>query len=197
MPPMPRPASLHTFASPWRDTPQRYGRVSRWLHWGMALLLAWQFAGMVAKVSLGRDAALASTLSAAHAHVGLLLLVLMVVRAVWGMLNMGQRPPHGEGFKGVAVWAGHISLYALMLVVPLLAALRMLGNDRPFSWWGVWVLNDGSGEKVQWMVAPANAAHGLLGWTLLALIAGHFVMVLVHHWVWKDDVPQRMIGPVK
>jgi cytochrome b561 len=46
------------------------------------------------------------------------------------------------------------------------------------------------------MTAPASAAHGLLGWVLLALIVGHIAMVLLHRWVWKDDVAQRMVGRV-
>lgn len=194
MSPVSASGSLHRFSNPWRDTPQRYGRISRWLHWGMALLFAWQFAGMIAKVTLGRDAALTGALSAAHSHVGLLLLVLIVLRGVWGLMQMGQRPRNGAGFWGVAAWLGHAGLYVLMLVVPALAALRMLGNNRPFSWFGVIPLNDGSGEKVEWMVAPASAAHGLLGWILLALIAGHVVMALIHRFVWKDEVMQRMLG---
>ena len=188
------PAVLHIPSNVWRDTPQRYGRISRWLHWGMALLLAWQFAGMLSKVTLGKDAPLTATLSAAHSHIGLLLLVLFVVRAVWGLLNSGRRPSNGSGALGMAAWLGHLGLYVLMLVVPFLALLRMLGNNRAFSWFGVIPLNDGTGDKVEWMVAPASAAHGLLGWLLWALIVGHVLMVLLHRGVWKDEVAQRMLG---
>lgn len=187
-------AGLHIPSNVWRDNPQRYGRISRILHWGMALLFAWQFAGMIAKVSLGKEAALTGILSSAHADVGLLLLVLFVVRAVWGLMNSGRRPSNGAGIWAVAAWLGHLGLYVLMLAVPLLATLRMLGNTRPFSWFGTIPLNDGSGEKIEWMVAPASAAHGLLGWVLLALIVGHVLMVLVHRCVLKDDVAQRMLG---
>lgn len=193
-PPPILPSVLHISSNVWRDTPQRYGRISRWLHWGMALLFAWQFAGMVAKVTLGKEAALTSILSAAHSHIGLLLLVLFMVRAVWGLLNSGRRPNNGTGTLAMAAWLGHLGLYVLMFAVPFLALLRMLGNNRAFSWFGVIPLNDGTGEKVEWMVAPASAAHGWLGWVLLALIAGHVLMVLLHRWVWKDEVVQRMLG---
>ena len=191
-----RPAMhpLPTAASVWRDTPQRFGLISRGLHWAMALLLVWQFAGMVAKVTLGKDAALTSVLAGAHAHVGLLLLVLAVLRCLWGWANKGRRPRHGAGVMGAAAGLGHLALYTLMLVVPFLAMLRMLGNNRPFNWFGVIPLNDGQGEKVEWMVAPASAVHGLLGWVLLVLIIGHMLMVLVHRYLWKDDVAQRMLG---
>lgn len=183
--------------NPWLDSPERFGRISRWLHWGMALLLTWQFAGMLAKVGLGREAALTALLSPAHAHVGLLLGGLVLLRGAWGLSQRGQRPTHGQGRLAQAAYIGHGLLYLLMLVVPSLAALRMLGNNRAFSWFGVWVLNDGSGERVPWMVAPAAALHGLLGWTLLALIAGHILMVSIHRWVWRDQVAQRMIGRVR
>lgn len=181
----------------WRDNPRRYGHVSRTLHWAMALLLGWQFAGMVAKVTLGREAALTGLLSGAHMHVGLLLLVLAVVRALWGLSQRPHRPPHTRGLWGVAAWLGHTALYLLMLAVPALAALRMWGNDRAFTWLGLLPLNDGTREKVDWMVAPANALHGVLGWVLLAAIAGHLLMVVVHHWVWKDDTAARMAGSVR
>jgi cytochrome b561 len=36
--------------------------------------------------------------------------------------------------------------------------------------------------------------HGLLAWVLLAAIAGHILMVLVHRFIWKDDTVGRMIG---
>lgn len=191
--------SMHPVAQPacqWRDTPQRYGRISRYLHWVMAVLLGWQFAGMVAKVTLGRESAVSQTLSGAHAHVGLLLLLLVAVRGGWALSQMARRPPQGAGPWGVAAWVGHGALYVLMVVVPLLAALRMLGNNRAFSWLGLIPLNDGTGEKIEWMVAPANAAHGWLGWLLLVLIVGHIAMVLVHRWVWKDGISQRMLGRV-
>lgn len=183
--------------NPWYDGPRRYGYVSRILHWGMAVLLLWQFAGMLAKVTLGRDAPLTGLLSGAHAHVGLLLLVLAVVRAVWALSQRTHRPGNASGFWGMAAWLGHTAMYLLMLIVPALAALRMLGNNRAFSWFGVIPLNDGTGDKVEWMVAPASAFHGLLGWVLGALIVGHVLMVLVHHFVWKDEVAARMLGRVR
>lgn len=186
-----------TSPSLWQDTHERFGRVSRYLHWLMAALFVWQFAGMIAKVTLGRDANLTQMIAGTHADIGVLLLILMIIRGAWGLTQIGQRPTHGEGFWGVAAWLGHAGLYVLMLVVPALATLRMLGNNRAFEWFGLIPLNDGQGDKVAWMMEPGNAAHGLLGWVLLAVIVGHVFMVLIHRFVWKDDVAQRMIGRVK
>lgn len=195
-----RPSSSLAHApspSVWRDSPARYGRITRMLHWAMAGLLLWQLGGMVAKVTLGRQAPLTAWLSSAHQDVGLLLLVLAVVRVLWALAQRVQRPAQARGLWGVAAHLGHAGLYALMLLVPALAALRMWGNDRAYAWFGLWTLNPGGGPKVEWMTAPASALHGLLGWTLGALIVGHVAMVLVHRWVWRDGVAARMLGPVQ
>lgn len=183
-------------ASPWRDTPARFGRLSRWLHWSMAALLGWQFAGMLSKVRLGKEHVLSQWLTPAHSHVGLLLLLLVVLRAAWGLANLGRRPGHA-GAMGLLVWAGHGVLYLLMIAVPLLATLRMLGNTRPFLWFGVIPLNDGQGVRVDWMVDLARQWHGTLGWVLLALIVGHVLMALLHRWLLADGVDRRMIGRVR
>ena len=192
---MSRPAPSASL-SPWRDDRRRFGRISRWLHWSMAALLGWQFAGMLAKVGLGKAHVLTQWLTPSHSHIGILLLVLVVVRAVWGLTQLGRRPAT-PGWAAWAAWGGHLVLYALMLLVPLLATLRMLGNTRPFAWFGLLPLNDGTGERIEALVAPGNAWHGTLGWVLLALIVGHILFALGHRFLLNDDVAQRMIGRVR
>ena len=177
---------------PWRDTPDRYGLVSRFLHWGMALLFAWQFAGMVVKVTVGRSP-LTAFLVGTHASVGALLFLLILLRGAWGLYNLRRRPPHEPGPLGLAARLGHLALYALMLAVPALALLRQYGSGRAFAPFGI-PLWPASGERIEALVAPANTAHGLLAWTLLALIGGHIAMVLLHRFLWRDGVLTRMAG---
>ncbi|MDQ8023280.1 MAG: cytochrome b [Moraxellaceae bacterium] len=182
-------------SSPWLDSPERYGRISRWLHWGMAFLLLWQFVGMGLRLALGKTP-LVSFFVGLHASVGLLLLILVLLRGAWGLSQRARRPPHDAGLLGKAAALGHGLLYLLMLVVPSLALVRLYGSGRPFAWFNTLPLFE-AGPKQEALMAPANAAHGLLAWTLLALIVGHVLMVLVHRWLWRDDVAQRMIGRVR
>ncbi|KAF1019289.1 MAG: Cytochrome b561 [Paracidovorax wautersii] len=178
----------------WRDTTGRFGRISRWLHWTMALLFLWQFTGMALKEMLGRTPVSAFFVGT-HRDVGVLLFTLLLVRAAWGLYNLGRRPPHQPGVIGALAVAGHLALYGLMFIVPSLALLRQYGSGRAFAPFGVPLM--GASEPVAWMVAPANAAHGLLAWLLLALIVGHVAMVLVHRFVWRDAVARRMVGRVR
>jgi len=180
-------------SSPWLDTPQRYGLVSRALHWGMAAVFAWQFTGMAVKILVGRHPVTAFMVGS-HASVGTLLMLLVLLRGAWGLANTRRRPRHAPGPLGRLATAGHLLLYAMMLVVPSLALLRAAGSGRGLAFFGIPVFPPFEGGPVGWMVAPANAAHGLLAWTLLALVAGHVLMVVVHRWLWRDDVLQRMAG---
>ncbi|MFH5925109.1 cytochrome b [Roseomonas xinghualingensis] len=175
----------------WRDTAQRYGAISRALHWSMAALFTWQFAGMGLKLALGRNA-LVSFMVGTHGPVGTLLMLLILLRGAWGLVNARQRPPHGAGLRGLAAWTGHLAIYALMFAVPALALLRQYGSGRPFAPWGIPLMP--GGERIPELMAPGNAAHGLLGWILLALIAGHVAMILVHRHLWRDNVLPRMLS---
>lgn len=177
----------------WRDTPSRYGVITRALHWSMALLFLWQFAMVFAVSAYGRDSFIGS-FGRWHGAVGTLLLLLVTLRAVWALLNRASRPPHQAGLIGRLALAGHFALYGLMAVVPALALLRMYGVGRPFAPFGV-PLFPGTGVRNETLMAPANALHSNLAWLLLALIAGHVIMALVHRLYWRDDVLQRMAGP--
>lgn len=181
--------------SVWRDSPARYGRISRWLHWGMALLFAWQFVGMGLRLALGRTP-LVSFFVGTHASVGLLLLVLVALRGAWALAHRAQRPPHDAGWLGRAAALGHAALYLLMVVVPVLALLRLYGSGRAFAWFNLLPVFPAQPKDAA-LMAPAELLHGPLAWTLLALVVGHVGMVLLHRWWWRDAVAQRMIGQVR
>ncbi|HWK42476.1 MAG TPA: cytochrome b [Croceibacterium sp.] len=174
------------------DSAQRYGLITRTLHWTMAALFAWQFTGMVLKYVLGRVPLMAFWVGT-HPSVGTLLFLLILIRVGWALGQKRQRPSYGEGIVGNLAKAGHLAMYVLMIVVPTLGLLRMLGDVRPVSLFGV-MLSPGGGAEVPWMTAPANLVHGILAWVLLALIVGHVAMVIVHRFVWRDDTLSRMIG---
>lgn len=176
----------------WTDTATRYGAISRLLHWAMALLFLWQFTGMLLKLVLGR-VPLMKFWVGTHASVGTLLLILLALRLIWALAQRGNRPPYGAGHLGRLAALGHGLLYLLMLVVPALALLRSFGSGRPVELFGL-LIRPATGERIEWMVAPASLLHGVLAWVLLALIAGHILMVVLHRVVWRDDVLPRMWG---
>lgn len=170
------------------DNAQRYGSISRLLHWAMAVgfgfmlftALAWTFA---------EDAPWTKSLMPHHKSVGFILMVLIVLRILWAAINHAKRPP-ADSF---AAKAGHLALYALMFFVPLTALIRQYGGGRgPLNVYGVEVMK-GVPEKVDWMVDVGSNFHSNLAWLLFVLVAGHVFMVIVHR-VRGNDVLPRMLG---
>ncbi len=176
--------------SPWRDHAGGYGRITRTLHWLMAALLAWQFTSVTLRV-LAEDTAIEGFFWSTHFSVGFLLLLLACLRGAWGLINLGRRPAKGAGLLGRFAGVGHLLLYTLMIVVPLLALGRSYGRGRGFSAFGVQIFSPG-GEPVPALVDAGSAFHGLLGWTLLVLIVGHIVMAFAHRPINGQPVLRRM-----
>ncbi len=174
----------------WSDTTERYGAISRFLHWTMALILVWQFITALAHLLPG-ETAVAEWLWGTHKTNGFMLMVLVVIRAVWALAQHVHRPPSTDRLARL----GHLLLYALMLLVPTLALLRQFGSGESFSPLGLPVISGFDGDEIVWLVAPANLFHSWLGWTMLALIVGQVGMVIAHRRsADKEDVLPRMAG---
>ncbi|MFB2593428.1 cytochrome b [Paracoccus sp. p4-l81] len=177
------------------DNPLRYGTITRLLHWGIGALILWQLLGMAIKLVAGRDAELTKLVAGNHSAMGFTIFILVLLRVLWAGVNAGRRPAHGTGLLALAARAGHGALYALMLAVPGIALLRAYGGERGMNVWGIELFAARpEGQAVSWMVELGNTLHGTLGWVLAALIAGHVVMVVIHHRILRDDTLRRMAG---
>lgn len=171
------------------DSATRYGTVSRTLHWGMALGLGWMFASAITH-SLAEKSALDAFLWPTHKHVGSLLMLLVLLRGAWALMNAGRRPPS----VGTLAHLGHLGLYGLMVAIPFIGLLRQYGSARAFSPLGLPVFPGRDADTaVKWMTDLGGALHGELGWALLALTVGHVFMAFWHRRRGPDVLP-RMLG---
>jgi len=172
------------------DSPMRYGVISRVLHWGMAALFAAQFLSAAAHWALPRENALREALWSYHSDLGATLFLLVMVRGIWGLVNIPNRPKH-SGTMGLAATAGHIGLYGLMVIVPASRILAAAGGTRGYSYLGfeIFAPND---TKIAWTQVAAEW-HGEMGWILALLVLGHITFAVVYHkLIRKDGVYQRM-----
>jgi cytochrome b561 len=177
---------------PLRDTERVYGRITRLLHWSIAALLLWQFIGMALRLALGRHPVVVVFVGS-HQKIGTVLVVLITLRVIWALANRGHRPGHGSGLLALAARFGHLLLYAVMMVSPVAALLRAYGSERPFAPFGFQIFAPQVPE-IGWMVRAGDALHGEMSWLLLALVAGHVVMVGLHEGMWRDGTLARMVG---
>ncbi len=177
--------------NPLLDNPNGYGVISRSLHWLMAVLFVWQFISTTLRV-FAKDTPIYNFIWPTHYQVGFALLLLVLVRGAWGLLNASRRP-HKTGLIGKLAAFGHLVIYALMFVVPALALLRSYGNGRGFSFLGMEIFAQ-TGVQNPALTAPGSAAHGLLGWVLLAVIVAHVLMAFIHHFALRDNTLHLMTG---
>ncbi|WMN16722.1 cytochrome b [Pseudomonas piscis] len=171
------------------DSKERYGAVSRGLHWAMALAFAWIYSTAGAHYLLA-DSALDEFLWPTHKQVGLLLMALLLARVLWSLLNRRRRPPS----LNLAATLGHGLLYVGMFAIPFLGLLRQYGSGRAFSAFGLPVMSGFEGPKIQWMTDLGNNFHSLLGWILLVLILGHVAALILHCAKGQGHILRRMLG---
>lgn len=171
------------------DSTECYGRVTRILHWIMAILLAWQFTSALAHF-LAEDSALDELLWGTHKSVGFLLMLLIVIRVLWALLNLRHRPPA----ISAAARVGHVVLYLLMILVPLVALMRQYGSGREFSPFGIRLM-PGFDEslKIKWMTDLGSNFHSLLGYVLLVLALGHIAFAIKHYFAGERHITNRML----
>jgi cytochrome b561 len=172
-------------------TPERrYTPVAIFLHWAVAafILTAWTLPHLRNIMPAAR-----TPIMDLHRSVGMTVFALVLVRLVWRFFNPPPALPGGT--TQLVRWlahAGHATLYLLMLSVPVCGMLLTWAAGRSIPVWGL--------VAVPAPIAPSETLHrtfenlhGLLGNTLIWLVAFHAVAALVHHYVFKDGLLDRML----
>jgi len=173
-----------------RDNILRYGAVTRLLHGLIGGLVLAQLLAAGAKRLFGRDNPFSELLSPYHGDIGWVLLVLVTIRILWALTQVGNRPKHEE--NTLLVKAGHLGLYLLMFLTPLLGAMIAFGGDRGADVFGLQLRE--AGEQIAWMRETGKEFHSPIAILFSALVAGHIGAALYHRFVRRDAIMARMFG---
>jgi cytochrome b561 len=175
-----------------RNSATRWGVTAQTLHWGMATLILGMF-------GLGWVAAswpLSKTklqLFFWHKSIGMLLLALVALRALWRSLD--PAPPLPSTMTRLEVWlaqASHLALYGLMAAIPLSGWVINSAANFPFQVFGLFPL-PAVVEPSKATQQLAAAIHLGLFWALAALLTVHVAAALRHHFWLRDDILRRML----
>ena len=114
-------------------TSGRYDRVSIWLHWTIGLgIIAIAVVELLrgelfAKGSVPREA-----LKALHDPAGTIIFALILLRVVWRVAHpVPALPPGMHAWERFAAKLTHVSLYLLIVVMPLLGFAATFARGRP------------------------------------------------------------------
>ncbi|MDP4031784.1 MAG: cytochrome b/b6 domain-containing protein [Pseudorhodobacter sp.] len=176
----------------WRNTPDSFGRVSRALHWLMALAVIGMLA-LGARLVTMQPGLANRWLYGLHKTVGLTLLTLTLLRLLWHRISPPPAPiGPPEDWQVRAARTAHGTLYALLLAIPISG----------------WVASSATGLDVmvfdRWVVPPIApvselwekrgfAVHGVLTKALAALVLVHAAAALKRAWA-GDGTLRRMIA---
>jgi cytochrome b561 len=176
----------------WTNTTERYGAVSKTLHWVVVALIITQVVLANAAEGLPNGVEKLATL-AQHKSIGMLILLLALARIAWRLLSPGPRmPAAAPAWQRAAAGASHGLLYLLLVLQPLSGWLMSSTKNYPVSFFGWFQFPDLVGASELWH-ERLEEIHEFIGVAIIAVALLHAAAALYHHFVLRDSVLRRML----
>ena len=183
-----------------------YDALSQVFHWVSAalIILALLPLGFYAHW-LGDGPVRAAILDHWHKPLGLLVIAITVLRLVWKAVRPPVREARGlKPWESLASRFAHVSLYILLLAMPLSGLLMSQGAGRPTSFFGLFsipqmlALDPSLKPREQAAYKLGVLLHEtLFCWILVAILVIHICGALKHRYVDGDrGYFRRMLGRV-
>jgi len=174
-----------------KNTNNTYGVVAKSFHWLLFLMLTFSIVAGNFLASLPKGAEKLQV-AGMHKSFGVVLLMLILLRLVWRLINEIPRLPDettaGEAFIAKAM---HWGLYVLMFAQPLSGIMMSQAAGFPVSFFGFFelpVFLDKNPELAKTFLT----IHGTVWILLVIAVIGHAGAALRHHFIKKDNVLKQM-----
>lgn len=176
----------------WRNSTDRYGLVSKGLHWLVAIVVFALFGLGLWMVELDYYHGWYKRGPDLHRSVGILLMMTVLLRLVWTVaVGKPRAPRNHRPWEVLLARLGHGLLYTLLFALGASGYLISTADGRAievFSWFAVPSL----GEWVDNQEDLAGEVHKWLAYSLMALVVVHVLATIKHHCIDKDDTLKRM-----
>lgn len=172
----------------------RYRWPARLIHWLVALIV---LAMIPVGITMGRidSGPLQDWLFYLHEAFGFLVLLLLLVRLAY---RTTHRPPPLPAsvprWQQLAAETVHTALYVLLIAQPIVGWLGASAYGAPVSVFGLFDL-PALLQKNEPLSDRIFAVHDYIGFTIAGLLVIHIGAALMHGFVQKDGVLQRMWPP--
>ncbi|MBB6157158.1 cytochrome b [Pseudomonas putida] len=177
-----------------RNSASRYGWVSIFMHWGVALAVFGLFALGLWMVGLDYYSSWRKDAPDLHKSIGLVLLGVMVLRVLWRFIS--PPPPTLQSYSRmtrIGAKFGHgflyLGLFAVMLAGYLISTADGVGIPV-FGLFEVPALVSGLPDQAD----TAGVIHLWLAWALVIFSGLHALAALKHHFIDRDATLTRMLG---
>ncbi len=179
-----------------KDSPQGYGVVAIAIHWISALLILFLFGLGVYMVDLTYYDDWYHKGPELHVSLGLVVLLLMLLRIVWRIINPTPVDLPAKSVQQKAAKLVKLALYIFIFVVIISGYLITTAEGQPASMFNLIkfpVLVELSASNVD----LAGELHEYFAWGIIALVVIHALGAFVHHFLMRDRTLVRMLKPVK
>jgi cytochrome b561 len=173
------------------NTAEKYGIVSKTLHWLVAILIITAWIVGYSMMRLPDEEPVKFELFDLHKSVGMVILMLVIIRLSWRLYDGAPRLLSNSGLLKILANTVHYLLYAFMFIQPLSGwAMSSAAGYNPtffklFTFPGL-VAKDPN------MVETYVEIHNTSAYILLFLFILHVSAALVHHFIFKDNTLRRM-----
>lgn len=170
---------------------QHYTRTAALLHWSIAALILANL--VMGFVCAWLELSFEDVIMNLHKVIGLLVLALSLLRLVWRLTHRPPEPVHGSALQRKAAGVVHAALYALMLALPISGWLvtSSFPKRHPISV-GLFDLPFLPVSASLPRAILAHGVHEVLSLAMVALVLGHILAALHHHFILRDGLIARM-----
>ncbi|MEM7618526.1 MAG: cytochrome b/b6 domain-containing protein [Pseudomonadota bacterium] len=174
-----------------KNTDQRYGLISKALHWGMALVIL-SLLGAGFFMTDMDFSPFKLEIYALHKSFGMLILMLFGLRILWRSFSVtpDHLQTHATWERGLSKVI-HLLLYISMVGMPLSGWIMSSAGDFTNSFFGLFVFPD-LVDKDEQLFELMREVHELLAFALLAAITLHMAGAFKHHFIDRDETLKRM-----
>lgn len=176
--------------APENETPQdkqprqRYSLVARFFHWTVAVLVLFQFLKFGDRIADGAHL-VGELIKPYHGSIGFIILIFMIARVITRLKDKSVRPA-----VSVKAKLGHYALYFFGFAMPITGAMYVVGKGYGLKVFGAQIISGGDG--IGWMTS-VGSLHSACAILFAALVTGHTLIALYHHFVEKSDSLKRMV----
>lgn len=180
----------------WKNTTTRYGSLTIGIHWLMLLLFVAAYGTIELREIFEKGSDPREALKAWHFMLGMLVFVLVWLRIAARLSGptpaINPAPPKAQEMVAKLL---HLSLYLLMIGMPLTGWLLLSAAGKPIPFFGFELpALIGENKDLSKLIKEVHEFVGTTGYFLIGL---HAVAALYHHYVVRDDTMTRILPEQK
>lgn len=177
-----------------RNTQSKFGAVTIFIHWLMAVVVIGQFSFGLYMLSINYYNPLYKVLTHYHKSIGILFICLLGIRLCWKAIN--SRPTPAPGVKQWEHNAGRLAQGAMLFLLIIVACFGYLISTAKghsievFNWFEVPATITSIEDQEDW----AGEFHYWFALSVTIIASIHAIAALKHHFIDKNETLLRMLG---